>query len=166
VARSVNPKLVQLWKARLDQFNRSQLTVHQFCQSLRCSTTSFYLWKRKLQDAAVSVDGKAGVNTTQASSDGGFIPVMVRQDVAGVIKIELAGGTTIHLPVQAIEALRLVLDTDGIAIWMKRLERGSLQHPQPANDAKHLIIDNTQLNLLLTGIAADRGCRSWGHPSS
>jgi hypothetical protein len=23
---------------------------------------------------------------------------------------------------------------------------------QPANDAKHLIIDNTQLNLLLTGI--------------
>ncbi len=43
-------------------------------------------------------------------------------------------------------------DTDGIAIWMKRLERGSLQHPQPASDAKHLIIDNTQLNLLLTGI--------------
>lgn len=43
-------------------------------------------------------------------------------------------------------------DTDGIAIWMKRLEQGSLQHPQPANDTKHLMMDTTQLHLLLTGI--------------
>jgi hypothetical protein len=112
VARSVNPKLVQHWKARIEQFNRSQLTVHQFCQSLGCSVTSFYHWRRKTQADMASVDGKAGVNTTEASSDGGFIPVMVRQDSAGVIKIGLAGGTTIHLPVQAIEALRLVLEQD------------------------------------------------------
>lgn len=112
MARSVNPDLRQLWKARIEQFNRSQLTVHQFCQSLGCSVTSFYHWRQKIQADMPSVDGKAGINTTAASSDCGFIPVMVRQDVAGVIKIGLTGGTTIHLPVQAIEALRIILEQD------------------------------------------------------
>jgi len=43
-------------------------------------------------------------------------------------------------------------DNDGIAIWMKRLESGSLQHPQPSGNAKHLVIDATELKLLLNGI--------------
>ena len=43
-------------------------------------------------------------------------------------------------------------DTDGLVIWMKRLERGSLQHPQPKADAKHVVMDATELNLLLSGI--------------
>jgi hypothetical protein len=35
---------------------------------------------------------------------------------------------------------------------MKRLERGSLQHPQPKVDAKHVVMDSSELNLLLSGI--------------
>lgn len=43
-------------------------------------------------------------------------------------------------------------DTDGIAIWAKRLERGTLQHPRPQGSDNHLVIDHTQLSLLLSGI--------------
>ena len=44
------------------------------------------------------------------------------------------------------------LDNDGIAIWQKRFERGSLQHPQPKDNSKHREIDASELHLLLSGI--------------
>jgi transposase len=41
---------------------------------------------------------------------------------------------------------------DGLAIWMKRLEAGRLQHPQPAPDAKYVVLDATDFQLLISGI--------------
>ena len=38
----------QRWASRLAQFENSNLSVAQFCQSIDCSVGSFYLWKRKL----------------------------------------------------------------------------------------------------------------------
>jgi hypothetical protein len=32
------------------------------------------------------------------------------------------------------------------------LERGILQHPQPQDNSKHIIMDASELNLLLSGI--------------
>ena len=43
-------------------------------------------------------------------------------------------------------------DGDGLAIWMKRLEAGTFQRPQAADDAKHVVLDREQLQLLLSGI--------------
>jgi transposase len=43
-------------------------------------------------------------------------------------------------------------DRDGMAIWMKRLERGNFQRPRGAPDAAHVEIDVTDLALLLAGI--------------
>lgn len=43
-------------------------------------------------------------------------------------------------------------DRDGMAIWMKRLERGSFQRPRCAPDAAHIELDATDLALLLAGI--------------
>jgi transposase len=42
-------------------------------------------------------------------------------------------------------------DVDGLAIFMKRLERGTYQRPTH-NDGQHLLIDRMQLGLLLSGI--------------
>ena len=43
-------------------------------------------------------------------------------------------------------------DGDGLAIFMKRLERGTFQRP-PAKESDHyLLIDRVQLGLLLSGI--------------
>jgi transposase len=43
-------------------------------------------------------------------------------------------------------------DTDGLAIFMKRLESGTYQRPTASDGGQHLLIDRTQLALLLSGI--------------
>ena len=46
----------------------------------------------------------------------------------------------------------LYWDTDGIAIWMKRLERGCFQRPVRNADSKHVFISTAELQWILTGI--------------
>jgi transposase len=43
-------------------------------------------------------------------------------------------------------------DRDGLAIWMKRLERGTFQRPRGRSDAAQVEMDATELTLLLEGI--------------
>jgi transposase len=43
-------------------------------------------------------------------------------------------------------------DRDGLAIFMKRLEAGTVQKPACQADAKSLVIDQAQLAMLITGI--------------
>jgi transposase len=43
-------------------------------------------------------------------------------------------------------------DRDGLAIWMKRLERGTFQRPRCPPDATQVEMDTTDLALLLSGI--------------
>ena len=43
-------------------------------------------------------------------------------------------------------------DRDGLAIWMKRLERGTFQKPQGTPSGAQLEMDATDLALLLSGI--------------
>ena len=46
--RQRREETAQRWASRLAQFENSNLSVAQFCQSIDCSIGSFYLWKRKL----------------------------------------------------------------------------------------------------------------------
>lgn len=43
-------------------------------------------------------------------------------------------------------------DSDGSVIWMKRLERGCFQRPLRSPDGKHVIVDPSELQWILTGI--------------
>lgn len=43
-------------------------------------------------------------------------------------------------------------DGDGIAIFMKRLERGSFERPALATNGNQVVLDATDLALLLTGV--------------
>ncbi len=43
-------------------------------------------------------------------------------------------------------------DQDGLAIWMKRLERGTFQRPPGSGNGTQVEIDATDLALLLSGI--------------
>jgi transposase len=43
-------------------------------------------------------------------------------------------------------------DRDGLAIWMKRLERGTFQRPRASADGTQVEMDATDLALLLSGI--------------
>lgn len=46
-------------------------------------------------------------------------------------------------------------DRDGLAVFYKRLERGSYEVPRHAADTKQLRLDVTQLSLLLNGVELD-----------
>ena len=46
----------------------------------------------------------------------------------------------------------LYWDTDGLAIWMKRLEGGRFQRLAAPTDAEHITLDTAELNMLLSGI--------------
>ena len=75
----------------------------------------------------------------------------------GIVKSEFEmdvrnGGLFMFINLRRNRVKLMYWDTDGLVIWMKRLERGSLQHPQPKADAKHVVMDATELNLLLSGI--------------
>jgi transposase len=75
----------------------------------------------------------------------------------GIVKNDLAmdvrsGGLFMFINLRRNRVKLMYWDNDGIAIWQKRLEQGSLQHPQPTDDSKHLVIDASELNLLLSGI--------------
>ena len=75
----------------------------------------------------------------------------------GIVKNEFEmdvrnGGLFMFINLRRNRVKLMYWDTDGLVIWMKRLERGSLQHPQPEADAKHVVMDATELNLLLSGI--------------
>ena len=43
-------------------------------------------------------------------------------------------------------------DRDGLAIFMKRLESGTVQRPRSDSNSKSMVIDHAQLSMLLTGI--------------
>ena len=50
----------------------------------------------------------------------------------------------------------LYWDRDGLAIWYKRLEKGSFQLPAVARDAMSVEMSPTQLTLILSGIDLGR----------
>jgi transposase len=50
-------------------------------------------------------------------------------------------------------------DRDGLAVFYKRLERGTYEIPRHAASDKHLQLDATQLALLLNGIQLDSAKR-------
>ena len=79
----------------------------------------------------------------------------------GIVKNQFSmdvrsGGLFLFINLRRNRVKLLYWDNDGLAVWMKRLERGSFQHPQPQknsqNSSKHIIIDSSELNLLLSGI--------------
>ena len=52
-----------------------------------------------------------------------------------------------------LDRLKLMYwDRDGIAIWMKRLESGTFQRPARVPEGNQLVLDATDLALLLSGI--------------
>ena len=58
---------VQLWAKRFREFEASSLTVDHFCQSIGCSSPTFYLWRRKLAEASPAKSSRS-VPTSQPNA--------------------------------------------------------------------------------------------------
>ena len=97
---SKDPKR-QLWERRFRQFENSPLSVTDFCDSVGCSTASFYQWKRRLEANDHSADP---VSSRKAA----FLQVQSQPDAA--IEIKLHSGIVISIPVDAISTLPQILE--------------------------------------------------------
>ena len=89
----------KLWQERLRRFDRSQLTVVQFCRNEGVSQPSFYQWKKKLRQPPVVAEPKLTDSTFQ------FMPLRLpavsgnHSDEPGEHLSPTVASTTIELPV-------------------------------------------------------------------
>ena len=123
--RGPNPVKIRQWTRRLQQFQKSRLSVTDFCRRARISTASFYRWRTILsdrpgQDVAVRAAG-AGSNGrgskrqlagVASSSSPLFRPVRVTAAGPACLTVRLPGGTELaisdHLPVVDLVIGRLL----------------------------------------------------------
>lgn len=87
------------WGAWLKEFDQSDLTVQQFCDSKGTSVNTFYNWRKRLRAA----NGEAS-HSMKAKSK--FVSVSIP---AAQMEIELPGGAIARVPNDR-ESLRLVLE--------------------------------------------------------
>jgi transposase len=88
------------------------------------------------------------------------LPVDMRKSfdgLFGIIKSDLHldvrdGGVFMFLNLRRDRIKLMYWDKDGIAIWMKRLEKNCFQRPMRSPDGKHVIVDSTELQSILAGI--------------
>jgi hypothetical protein len=95
MSRLPSSKTAQIWAERIAQCERSNTPVAQFCQSINCSPTSFYQWKRKL------------AAKPQATA---FLRVSTSEPTKDSIEIKLPSGISILVPVSAVESISAILE--------------------------------------------------------
>lgn len=104
-----------VWHQRLARFQRSDLTVVEFCRREGVSDPSFYQWRKRLQQGGRRPEraGRQDRVATDAKKASRFVPV----NVSGLntAEIELPSGVTIRVPVTNAEALRTAILAAGEA---------------------------------------------------
>ena len=66
---------------------------------------------------------------------------------------EIRSGDVFLFLNRRLDRIKLIhWDRDGLAIWMKRLERGTFQRPPRSTAGERIELDATDLTLLLSGI--------------
>ena len=87
-------------------------------------------------------------------------PADMRRSFDGLIRMAeehlgqdpLCGGLYVFINKRRDRVKLLYFDTDGLAIWYKRLEEGCFQVPAVRHDARHVCLSATELALLLGGV--------------
>jgi len=111
MGRVANPKLVSLWRGRVDLQRRSGLSILAYCRREGFSAGSFYAWKRRLSVSRSTVVSKSkkqvqqGVSRHQ-SPRGGFVQFPLTVDSTVVVRF--ADGTTVSV---SAEKLSVTLQT-------------------------------------------------------
>ncbi|MFN0019479.1 MAG: IS66 family insertion sequence element accessory protein TnpA [Pirellulaceae bacterium] len=105
----------ELWRRRLREYERSNLTIADFCDGAGVSTAAFYQWRRKLAVTGPSVgpgkeEGFAKPSPAAASLN--FLPVEIMGPGNGsVVELQLPSGIRVLVPSRDQESLRTVLES-------------------------------------------------------
>ena len=83
MARLPDPAVRRRWEKLIQSFERSHLTVAEFCDEHGVSSASFYLWRRKIRD--------------QSEAAGVFLPVAVEPS-RECFRIRLGDHAVVEIP--------------------------------------------------------------------
>ena len=105
-----------VWRERLARFQRSDLTVAEFCRREGVSDPSFYQWRKRFQQERRPPEqpGRQDRVTTAEKKAGRFVPLTVSG--LNTAEIELPSGITVRVPVASTEALRTAILAAGDAV--------------------------------------------------
>lgn len=93
MGRVASEALALDWKGRIARQRRSRISVAEFCSREGVSAKSFYVWRKRLREAAARQAGPASEL---------FVPVALPlASAAGGLRIELPGGAVVTLPADA-----------------------------------------------------------------
>ena len=95
MSRVTFSKTAKIWAERITLCERFNAPVAQFCQTIGCSPTSVYHWKRKL------------AAKPQATA---FLRVQTSDSTKDSIEIKLPSGISILVPVSAVESIAAILE--------------------------------------------------------
>ena len=107
MARSADSAKRQVWRERLQRFERSRSTVAAFCQAEGVSIPSFYQWRRTLGESARA--RAAPTPPSRGVTRQSFVPVEVVR--ATTIDIHLPNGTRLAVPADDGAALEAAVVT-------------------------------------------------------
>ena len=102
MGRLADPAVRLRWEERMGAFERSGLTVAQFCEQIGISTASFYVWRRKLRESDAA-DGEARKRGHVAAGRGGgdragaFVPVTIGA-VRDCFRIRFSDRAVVEIP--------------------------------------------------------------------
>jgi hypothetical protein len=103
MSRRADPRKQQLWLQHIRRWQRSRLTVADFCEHYQLGEASFYSWRRTLQQRGLLAESDTA--TTAHPGDGAdpstplFLPVTVADPGAapGSIEIVLPDGLAVRV---------------------------------------------------------------------
>lgn len=116
MSRVASPEKRAEWRRRLERFERSSLTVLEFCDREAVSMASYYYWRRQLQ--ASSQTSAVELATSRPSLGDLFVPLQVTSSPARSldpsadrIEVLLPNGVQLSLPTHDFQWVRAALTT-------------------------------------------------------
>lgn len=111
MARGFRTEKVQEWTQRIKRFEKSSLTVAQFCQAEGVAEQSYYHWKRKLRNSVARRSPRNRFQAVRVSPAGGLSSEPTTIQLGKGIHIEL--GSDLPVAERVVQQiLDVVLDTD------------------------------------------------------
>ena len=97
-----------VWRERLARFERSGLSVREFCLEEGCSDPAFYQWRKRLQKQQPRETTRSQTAEAVVDSEP-FVPVTISR--SAFTEVEFPNGVRIRVPATNAEALRVALTT-------------------------------------------------------
>lgn len=96
-----------VWRERLARFDKSNLTVRQFCRQEGVSDPTFYQWRKRLRSKAQRTKPGERTGSQRPTAVETFLPVSVAP--AAFAEVEFPNGVRVRVPAANAEALRVAI---------------------------------------------------------